>query len=81
MKTNITKINGIEINLNNFPGDDGTGLNHCRNTRGLSYVTLTFKGFVTYRDDAEADGEHCGELGKEFKSEQELLDFIAAEFE
>ncbi|MDE2020889.1 MAG: hypothetical protein KGJ13_11185 [Patescibacteria group bacterium] len=78
MKTTI--INGIEINLANFPGNNGAG-GICRNTGcAFNYITITPNGTVTFKEDAEAGSEVLGKLGVEFKSEADLINFINAEF-
>jgi hypothetical protein len=75
-------INGIQIDdENNFPGEDGTGMNVTRRVNGYGIVTVTATGYVTYRESAEADSEICGRLGEHFKNEAELMDFIKNEFE
>lgn len=83
MTTNIKCINGVEINQANFPGDDGTGLNVTRRVRGFGIVTITANGVVFYDEDASHNNsaERCGKLGEDFKSEADLLTFIAENFE
>ena len=74
------KINNVEINKANFPGNNGAG-GHTRNTGiGFNFVTITPTGAVTFREDAEADSEFLGKLGVEFADESALMEFIATEF-